>query len=98
METRQIPEIWKSVNIVHIYKQGKKDKVNNYRPVNLSCVVCKILESIIETNIMEHFTVSKLFTNRQFGFLKGRATVTQLQIWNEWTEALETDGRIDVII
>ena len=47
---------------------------------------------------MEHFTANKLFTNRQFGFLKGRSTVTQLlQILDEWTEALETGGRIDVI-
>jgi len=27
---------------------------------------------------MEHFISNKLFTNRQFGFLKGRSTVTQL--------------------
>ena len=47
---------------------------------------------------MEHFTANKLFTNRQFGFLKGRSTVTQLlQILDEWTEALETCSRIDVI-
>ena len=47
---------------------------------------------------MEHFTANKLSTNRQFGFLKGRSTVTQLlQILDEWTEALETGGRIDVI-
>ena len=33
-----------------------------------------------------------------FGFLKGRSTVTQLlQILDEWTQALETGGRIDVI-
>jgi len=30
--------------------------------------------------------------------LKGRSTVTQLlQILNDWTESLETGGRIDVI-
>jgi len=39
-----------------------------------------------------------LFTNRQFGFLKGRFIVTQLlQILDDWTEALESGGRIDVI-
>jgi len=48
---------------------------------------------------MEHFTINKLFTNRQLGFLKGRSTVTQLlQILDDdWTEALESGGRIDVI-
>jgi len=47
--------------------------------------------------IMEHFISNKLFTNRQFGFLKGRTRVTHLfQILDDWTEALETGGRIDV--
>ena len=47
---------------------------------------------------MEHFTMNKLFTNRQFGFLKGRSTVTQLlQILRDRSEALESGGRIDVI-
>jgi len=46
---------------------------------------------------MEHFIVNKLFTNRQFGFLTGRSTVTQLilQMLDDWTEALESGGRID---
>jgi len=44
---------------------------------------------------MEHFLVNKLFTNRQFGLLKGHSTVIQLlQMLDEWTEALETGGRI----
>ena len=39
-----------------------------------------------------------MFTNRQFGFLKGRSAVTQLlQISDDWTETLESGGRIDVI-
>ena len=89
--------IWKCANISPIYKKGRKDDVNNYRPVSLTCI-CKILESIIRDKVMEHFTINKLFTNRQFGFLKGRSTVTQLlQILDDWTETLESGGRIDVI-
>jgi len=35
--------------------------------------------------------------HRQFGFLKDRSTVTQLlQIVDDWTEALESGGRVDV--
>ena len=98
LEVKKIPEIWKCANICPIYKKGKKDEVSNYRPVSLTCIVCKILESIIRDKIMEHFIKNKLFTNRQFGFLKGRSTVTQLlQILDDWTEALELGGRIDVI-
>ena len=47
---------------------------------------------------MDHFVKNKLFTNKEFGFLKGRSTVTQLlQILDDWTETLESGGRIDVV-
>ena len=95
---QQIPDIRKCANISPIYKKGRKDEVNNYRPVSLTCILCKILESIIRDKVKEHFISNKLFTNRQFGFLKGRSTVTQLlQILDDWTEASESGGRIDVI-
>jgi len=56
------------------------------------------LESIIRDNIIKHFVENNLFTNRQFGFLKDCSTVTQLlSIVDEWTEALESSGRVDVI-
>jgi len=56
------------------------------------------MESIIRDKVMEHFVLNKLFTNRQFGFLKGRSTIIQLlQILDDWTEKLETGGRIDII-
>jgi len=42
-----------------------------------------------------YFVVNNLLTNRQFGFLKGRSVVTQL--WDKWTELLESGGRVDVI-
>jgi len=81
-----------------IFKKGRKDDVNNYRPVSLTCILCKVMESIVRNKIMEHFVLNKLFTNRQFCFLKGRSTVTQLlQILDDWTETLESGGRIDVI-
>jgi len=56
------------------------------------------MESIIRDKDMDHFVKNKLFTNKQFGFLKGRSTVTQLlQILDDWAETLESGGRIDVV-
>ena len=78
-------------------QKGKKDTVSNYRPISLTCIVCKILQSIITDKIMEHFVKNKLFTNRQFGFLKVRSTVTQLlQTLDNWMEELESGSRVDV--
>lgn len=47
---------------------------------------------------MLHFLKNNLFFNKQYGFIKGRSTVSQLlKIMDKWTELLETGGQIDVI-
>jgi hypothetical protein len=39
---------------------------------------------------------NKLFTDKQFGFINGRATGLQLiKVLNEWTEALEKNNYVD---
>ena len=56
------------------------------------------MESIIRDNVMNHFKLNHLFTNKQFGFIKGRsATLQLLQMLDNWTELLETGGQINVI-
>ena len=79
-------------------QKGRKDELNNYRPVSLTCILCKVMKYIVQDKVMDHFVKNKLFTNTQFGFLKGRSTVTQLlKILDDWTETLESGDRIDVV-
>ena len=47
----QIPGDWKSANVVPIIKKGSKGDKNNYRPVSLISIVCKLLESIIRDQV-----------------------------------------------
>ena len=65
--------------------------------MSLTSIVYKLMESIIRDNVMTHFKLNHLFTNKQFGFIKGRsATLQLLQILDNWTKLLETGGQIDV--
>jgi len=42
---------------------------------------------------MAHFKINNLFSNKQFGFIKGRSSTLQLlQILDRWTELLENGG------
>ena len=95
---KQLPSDWKSANISAIFKKGSKLEVNNYRPVSLTCICCKIMESVIRDEIFKFFIENKLFSNLQFGFIKGRSTVLQLlKVLDEWTKFLELGGQVDVI-
>jgi len=48
---------------------------------------------------MKYFLVNDFFSNRQFGFLRGRSTILQLlNIIDDWTMSLDTGGQIDCIM
>ena len=94
-----IPDDWKLANVTAIYKnKGKKNVAGNYRPVSLTSIACKLLESIVREQIMDFLKKCKLLSNKQFGFLGGRSTTLQLlKVLDEWTSILDRGGTIDVI-
>ncbi len=96
--TRKIPQEWKDAHVSSIFKKGNRQKPNNYRPVSLTCISCKILESIVKDHIVLHMKRNNLFSKSQFGFLKGRSTTYQLLIAiDKWTEILDSGGNVDTI-
>lgn len=93
-----LPDEWKLANVTPIFKKGKRCEANNYRPVSLTCIICKILESIIRDNLLNHFLRNHLFNDKQYGFIKGRSTTMQLlKVLDIWTKQLESGGQIDVV-
>ena len=95
----KIPQDWKTANVVPIYKKGDKHKAENYRPVSLTSIVCKMCEHIIASNVMRHLDKHKILTDCQHGFRKKRSCETQLIITtNDLTTVLEEGGQTDVIL
>ena len=78
METGVIPSDWKRAYVSAIFKKGSKSKAENYRPISLTSIVCKLMETMIKREIMSHLVQNNLLSPRQFGFINGRSTVTQL--------------------
>ena len=52
--------------------------MGNYRPVSLTSVIGKILESIIKDEIAEYLEVHDKVGPSQHGFVKGRSCLTNL--------------------
>ena len=78
MEAGVIPQDWKRAYVSAIFKKGSKSIAENYRPISLTSLVCKLMETMIKKEIMTHLTENNLLSPRQFGFINGRSTVTQL--------------------
>ena len=88
--TQSVPLIWKSANITAIFKKGDRQEPSNYRPVSLTCIPCKIMESIIRESILEHMYNNKLLTSKQYGFVTKKSTSLQLlKVLDEWTGILD---------
>jgi hypothetical protein len=98
LKEKNIPQAWKNANITAIYKKGSKTQAGNYRPVSLTSIVCKLLESIIKDRIMEHMVDNNLFTPYQSGFMSGKSCVTQLlQVLDHWSDMLDQGENIDIV-
>ena len=99
MKTGKIPKEWKIALVSAIYKRkGDKHNPVNYRPISLTSIVCKILESIIRDSLMKYLKANGILSDRQFGFLAGRSTTLQLlRVVDEWTEIIDNGGVIDAI-
>ena len=48
IESSTLPTEWKEANVSPIFKRGSRTSVGNYRPVSLTSVPCKVLESLIK--------------------------------------------------
>ena len=46
-EEGAIPADWSSARISAIYKKGNKSTPANYRPVSLTCILCKTMEHVV---------------------------------------------------
>jgi hypothetical protein len=94
----KVPKTWKKGNITALFKKGDKQQPGNYRPVSLTCILCKLLEKLIRKEIMAHMNINNLLSDKQFGFLAGRSTTLQLlKVMDEWTDILDRGDFVDVI-
>jgi len=71
--------------VVPIFKKGNKHEASNYRPVSLTSVSCKVIESVIKDAIVTHLEQQQFYADCQHGFMKRRSTLTNLLVY--WKKA-----------
>ena len=98
IKTGIVPQDWKDANVAPLFKKGSKNKPENYRPVSLTSIVGKILESIIKDHIVEHLNKYSLIKSSQHGFTKGKSCLTNLlEFFETVTKEVDQDNSVDLI-
>ena len=93
-----VPDVWKKAIIVPVHKKGVTGKVENYRPISLTCVASKIMEKIVSWKIIDHLHANNILHRAQHGFLKRRSTSTNLlETLNDWTVCLQSKCQVTVV-
>jgi hypothetical protein len=83
VDSGTLPNDWLSANIAPVLKKGDVHAAENYRPISLTCVSCKILEHIICKHMLKHLENHKILTNLNHGFRFGYSCTTQLLVTTE---------------
>ena len=44
LSEQQLPKDWLTANICPVFKKGARSTASNYRPISLTCVICKTMK------------------------------------------------------
>ena len=93
------PTQWKTSIIIPLHKKGSIHEPENYRPVNHTPIVSRIMERIIKKTMITHLMQNKLLNMGQHGFLQNRSCATcQTDFLNTVTVAADRGMAVIVVL
>ena len=74
LTTGVFPSKIKSSRTVPIFKSGRADLCDNYRPIALLSSLSKILEKMVSVQLVNHLDRNKILYKHQYGFQRNKST------------------------
>ena len=78
LEKCQLPKDWTTTRVCPLFKKGDKCDHANYRPISLTCILCKVMEHVGASNLARHLNGNDILYGLQHGFREKRSCETQL--------------------
>ena len=98
MTNGYIPPDWLRSYIAPIPKKGISSDPSSYRPISLTCLLCKIMESVIKDQLLSSLLSNNVISKHQHGFLTKRSTLTNLlESTRDWSLSFSNTVSNDVI-
>ena len=93
----KFPTMYKKAKVIPLLKKGDPLEPKNYRPVALLCIVSKVLERAVFTQIVEFMKTQNLFHPNHHGFRAGHSTTTaMIQMFDSWVDAVDKGDLVGV--
>jgi len=94
----EIPAVWRQAVVTPAFKKGNASEPNNYRPISLTCVCCRVMETVIKKQVIDFLLMNGKINKQQHGFLARHSTCSQIiECVNDWSIALNARRQVDVI-
>src|SRR5215469_6813345 len=98
LQESKVPDDWKVADVVPIFKKGQRNMAANYRPVSLTSVVSKVMESILRDHMWSFLESNDALSHEQHGFTQGRSCLTNLmETVEKWVECIDEGDGVDVM-
>ena len=75
---RTFPEAWKISKVTPLFKAGRMDSSENYRPISIIATIGKVLERLVHSQCTAYLKQYDLLNENQFGFREKHSTGTCL--------------------
>ncbi len=98
LNSSKVPRDWKLANVTPIQKKGNTSLPCNYRPISLTSVVCKVMETILRNRLVSYLKENNLSKSSQHGFRNKRSCLTNLlDFYNDVVNIFGETKAVDVI-
>jgi hypothetical protein len=92
------PASWRCADVFPVPKRGDRANPSNYRPISITSVLCKVMESCINVSIIRFIESHSLFSDHQYGFRSARSTGDLLAyVTHVWSSILDRGGESLVV-
>ncbi len=90
-----IPSDCRNANVTPIFKKGNKGSTENYRPVSLTSIPCKLMESLIKDEMVLHLEKFNLVQSYQHGIMKNKSN--SLEFLETVTTVVDEGVSVDML-
>ena len=88
IKSSTFPSCLKSADVTPLHKKGKKDKIDNYRPVSILPTLSKCFKKCMFSQMSAYF--DEIFSKYQYGFRKGYSSQQcLLALLEKWKAAVD---------